>query len=277
MRAALVFTRNASDQRFELLGGSVTIGRGAECELQLADHRVSTRHCRLYERDDHWLIEDLKSTNRTFVNGKLLDGQPHLLRHGDIVRLGARDAQLFEAQFVLHERTDAHRAAAREVTEGVHRQLTELQAQLATRNDEINRLGTMIKRLQAQLADGEAAAIAVRRASKMMTGEIEELRSQLAIERTEHAACRDQAERARQRCGELEAQLEAQARKVRRDSDDGERSRSELESRLRLANSELATTKTALAVATNNVCNLQQAYDDALLRLKVLEDPTSAP
>jgi len=94
MRAALVFTRNGGEQRFELSGNTVTLGRGAECELPLADERISTRHCRLTSRDDGWLLEDLKSTNRTFVNGEPITGELRRLRHGDIIRLGARDARL---------------------------------------------------------------------------------------------------------------------------------------------------------------------------------------
>jgi pSer/pThr/pTyr-binding forkhead associated (FHA) protein len=273
MRAELVFIRNGSEQRFELSAGTATIGRSADCELPIADDRISTRHCRFTERDDAWQLEDLKSTNRTFVNGEPLDGQPRRLRHGDIVRLGARDARLFEARFVIHAQSDtptsAHRAAAREVATGIHRELTSLQALLAARNDEIARLGSLVKRVQAQLAESDAAAVATRRASSMMTAELDDLRGQLATERTEHAASRDEIERTRRRCSELEAQLDTQARKARRDLDDGERSRKDLESQLRMASSELAITKASLATATDNVRTLKQAHDDAQLQIEL--------
>lgn len=273
MRAELVFIRNGSEQRFELSAGTATIGRAADCELQIPDDRISTRHCRLTERDDAWQLEDLKSTNRTFVNGEPLDGQPRRLRHGDIVRLGARDARLFEARFVIHAQSDTptstHRAAAREVATGLHRELTSLQALVASRNDEIARLGSLVKRLQAQLTESDAAAVAARRTSSTMTAELDDLRGQLATERTEHAASRDELERTQRRCTELESQLDAQARRARRDLDDGERSRNDLESQLRLTTSELATTKAALTSATDNFRTLRQAHDDALLQLKL--------
>lgn len=266
-----MFARDATETRFELSADMMTIGRGDGCELRLADERISARHCRLSRRGEAWWIEDLGSTNRTFVNDEPLADQPHRLRHGDLVRLGKRDASLFEARFVLHKPSEQHRAAAQQVAEGVHRRNGELEAQLAARDAEIARLGAMCKRLQAQLTDGETAATAARRAGAVMTAELDELRSQLAIERGEHAACRDQRERAQRRGDELEAQLAAQARQARRDHDDDERGRKDLESRLRLAESELATARAALAVATDNVRALQQAHSDALLQLGAVD------
>jgi len=249
----------------------VTIGRGADCELPLADDRISTRHCRLWSDGGDWLIEDLKSTNRTFVNGELVD-KPRRLRHGDVVRLGARDARLFEARLVIHERSAEHRAAAREVAESVQREVTELKAQLAARNDEVTRLGAMTKRLQAQLVESDTASAAARRAGTQLTVELDDLRSMLAIERTDHAATRDELAGAQRRCAELEAELEAQGRKLRRDRDDAERSRKELESQLRMVSSELTTTRAALASATDNVRSLQQAHDDAVVQLRSLDE-----
>ncbi len=268
-----MFTRSGSEQSFELSGRVVTIGRGADCELQLADDRISTRHCRISAPGGDWVIEDLKSTNRTFINGEPIGDQPRPLRHGDLVRLGAHDARLFEARFVIHERSDEHRAVA----DGVQREIPELRTQLAARGGEIARLGGLVKRLQGQLAEGEATAAAARRASATMTAEIEDLRGQLAAERTEHAARRDEVERTRRRCAELESDLAAQGRKGRRDLDDGERAPADLESRLWLASSELAATRAALATATDNVRTLQQAHDDALLRLQGLEPKMGAP
>ena len=72
MRAALVYVRDAIEHRFELSNHPATIGRGGDCELHLANDRISTRHCRLSRRADAWWTEDLGSTNRTFVNGEAL-------------------------------------------------------------------------------------------------------------------------------------------------------------------------------------------------------------
>jgi pSer/pThr/pTyr-binding forkhead associated (FHA) protein len=275
MRAALVFVRDATEHRFELSEDLITIGRGADCQLRLPDERVSTRHCRVSWREDAWWIEDLESTNRTFVNDEQLPARPERLHHGDTVRLGARDAQLFEARFLLHDASEQHRAAAQQVAEGIHRRNVELEAQLAARAAEISRLSAMCARLQAQLADGERAAAASQRIAATTSAEMDELRRQLAVERNEHAACREQRQREQQRCKELEARLDAQAYSARNDQDVAQRSRNELEVRLRNADAELATLRVALSTATDNVRALQQAHNEALLRLDAMDGERS--
>lgn len=257
MRTALVFTRNTSQQKLELSGIALTIGRGTECELQIADERISIRHCRLTVHDGEWMIQDLKSTNRTFVNGELVGDQPRRLVHGDIVRLGAHDTRLFEAQFVTGERSSERRGPPPAPGDALHKRIAELEAALAVRDAEVVRLGGMYKRLQSQLSQHEAAAVVARRTGAMMTSEIEALRDELASVRDGHAGSRDEVERARRCCAELEAQLEAQARKARRELDDGNRDRKELESKLSLAASELAITKAALATAADKIRSLK--------------------
>lgn len=266
-----MFHRPGGEHRFELTSSTVTIGRGADCELLLADDRISSRHCRISAQGADWMIEDLRSTNRTFVNGDPLGDTPHRLRHGDMVPLGARDTQLFEARFVIDERADEYRAAARAVAEGLHRELAELRTQLAARGDEIARLGALTRRLQGQLPDAAAAA---RRASATMTAKIEDLRGHLATERTEHAACHDEVERTRRHCAQLEADLvtsraRAGATSTRASvpvpiSSPGYAWRPPSSRR----------PGAALATATDNVRALQQAHDDALLRLQDLEPGT---
>lgn len=68
--------------------GDVTIGRGAGCTLTLTtDTFASQVHARLAERDSHLWIEDLGSTNGTFVNGKQVT-EPARLRKGDQIQIG---------------------------------------------------------------------------------------------------------------------------------------------------------------------------------------------
>ena len=66
---------------------AVTIGRSADCDLALSDTYLSSRHARLTNDDGDLSIEDLGSTNGTFVNQELVDGRVHLER-GDIVQVG---------------------------------------------------------------------------------------------------------------------------------------------------------------------------------------------
>jgi hypothetical protein len=66
----------------------VTIGRGGGCTVPLTfDTFVSQVHARVYERDGRLWLEDLGSTNGTFVNGKQVQ-EPVMLRRGDRVQVG---------------------------------------------------------------------------------------------------------------------------------------------------------------------------------------------
>ncbi len=66
---------------------AVTIGRSSDCDLSLADNYLSSRHARVANDDGDLSIEDLGSTNGTYVNQELVDGRVHLER-GDIVQVG---------------------------------------------------------------------------------------------------------------------------------------------------------------------------------------------
>lgn len=66
---------------------AVTIGRSADCDLQIADTYLSSRHARLANDNGDLTIEDLGSTNGTYVNQELIQGRL-LLEKGDIVQVG---------------------------------------------------------------------------------------------------------------------------------------------------------------------------------------------
>jgi hypothetical protein len=69
------------------LGGDVVFGRGDTAEIRLLDPFASSRHARVYERGGTLVIEDLGSTNGTYLNEELLEG-PRPLHPGDRVRIG---------------------------------------------------------------------------------------------------------------------------------------------------------------------------------------------
>ena len=64
-----------------------TMGRGASCEIQLEDNFASTNHARLIPQGDSVVLEDLGSTNGTYLNGQALTG-PQPLHDGDRIRIG---------------------------------------------------------------------------------------------------------------------------------------------------------------------------------------------
>ncbi len=74
--------------RFELTGQEVTIGRAAGCQVSLPDDTfASTVHARVFGRDGAIYVEDLGSTNGTYLNGMRL-GAPAVLRPGDQLQVG---------------------------------------------------------------------------------------------------------------------------------------------------------------------------------------------
>jgi len=65
----------------------VTIGRSDACDLRLEDSYLSSRHARIANDEGDLSIEDLGSTNGTYVNQQLVRGRVHLER-GDVVQVG---------------------------------------------------------------------------------------------------------------------------------------------------------------------------------------------
>jgi predicted component of type VI protein secretion system len=76
--------------------GRDTIGRDIGNRLVINDPEVSRRHARLTAQMGGYVIEDLGSTNGTFVDGQRLMG-PHLLRPGQTVMFGEKIALAYEA------------------------------------------------------------------------------------------------------------------------------------------------------------------------------------
>lgn len=70
------------------LGDEVTIGRAANCGVAIDnDSTVSQLHARFFRKDGRLFIEDLGSTNGTFVNKRQTKGATSLKR-GDRVQIG---------------------------------------------------------------------------------------------------------------------------------------------------------------------------------------------
>ncbi len=69
------------------LDGDIVLGRGNRAEIRLQDPFASSRHARVYEQGNIVVIEDLGSTNGTYLNEELLE-TPRPLHPGDRVRIG---------------------------------------------------------------------------------------------------------------------------------------------------------------------------------------------
>ncbi|MEK6372631.1 MAG: GGDEF domain-containing protein [Acidobacteriota bacterium] len=74
-------------RRFKLASREITVGRDDDNAIRVALDTISRRHARLFPHDGaHW-VEDLGSTNGTFVNEEEI-AQPTVLRNGDLIRCG---------------------------------------------------------------------------------------------------------------------------------------------------------------------------------------------
>ena len=88
--AALAVVRGGGldpGERFDLFGGA-SIGRSTDADIRIDDRYASGIHARIYSRGASYYVEDMNSTNGTFLNGSRFDGETELndldeLRIGD--------------------------------------------------------------------------------------------------------------------------------------------------------------------------------------------------
>ena len=70
------------------LGDELTVGRANGCQVALPDDSyVSQLHARIFRKDNRLWLEDLGSTNGTYLNAKAVSA-PVALRRGDRVQIG---------------------------------------------------------------------------------------------------------------------------------------------------------------------------------------------
>ncbi|MCE1254677.1 MAG: FHA domain-containing protein [Anaerolineae bacterium] len=71
----------------------ITIGRETNCEYTLLDETVSSHHARLSFHHKQWWVEDLNSTNGSFLNNDPIT-VPTVVISGDELRVGKISIQL---------------------------------------------------------------------------------------------------------------------------------------------------------------------------------------
>ena len=91
--SAVVIRSEGSKPRTVAVSGNMVMGRAPGCELPLDDTFVSQQHARLFAKNGSWYVEDLGSTNGTFVNDQRL-GAPAMVQPGDKVRVGTTVLEL---------------------------------------------------------------------------------------------------------------------------------------------------------------------------------------
>jgi hypothetical protein len=85
--AVVVHEPEGDKPRTVRLSGQVDIGRTDGCAIRLQDTYVSQMHARLAGKDGAWYVEDLGSTNGTYLNDRKVVA-PVKVHTGDVVRVG---------------------------------------------------------------------------------------------------------------------------------------------------------------------------------------------
>jgi pSer/pThr/pTyr-binding forkhead associated (FHA) protein len=75
------------------LRDTLQVGRADACHVQIDDRYASQFHARLYPKNGSWYVEDLGSTNGTYLNRQRLTGHAEV-HAGDVVRIGKTTLEL---------------------------------------------------------------------------------------------------------------------------------------------------------------------------------------
>ena len=86
-RLYLLVDNDGTLQTLRFSGMEISIGRDPSCDCTLSSDRVSARHAFLHYHHNQWWIEDLGSTNGTYLNGDAVSS-PVVVAPGDSLRCG---------------------------------------------------------------------------------------------------------------------------------------------------------------------------------------------
>lgn len=120
MPAKLILSLNQSVLgEYSLDRERLTVGRKPDNDIQVDNLAVSGKHAAIITILNDSFLEDLDSTNGTFVNGKLV--KKHALRNGDVITIGKHELRYvnedasgedFEKTMIIRPGTAGHAAAA---------------------------------------------------------------------------------------------------------------------------------------------------------------------
>lgn len=111
---------------YPLLGREFVLGRQADADLQLSAREVSRRHARIVADGEGFYIEDLGSSNGTFVNNEKIDGRAEL-RARDQIQIGPFTLQFNEGD-IEENQSPPVRITATEIVEVSNANLFRLDA-----------------------------------------------------------------------------------------------------------------------------------------------------
>lgn len=85
--AGVVLTNIGNNESLSFSSHEIYIGRDENANFMIMDEAASNMHARIYRKDDQWWIEDLNSTNGTFLNQDKLVS-PELIASEDTIQCG---------------------------------------------------------------------------------------------------------------------------------------------------------------------------------------------
>ncbi len=229
------------------------VGRAQECVVRTDDAMVSRRNYRLWLESGAWFVEDLGSSNGTFVNDQRVQKQQ--LRHADIVRCGT-----LQVRFVIIDDKPSSRIA---VDPGLMEESGELD--LARRELESVLADRSAK--EQQLFDLGRELDALRSRSETDSAELQRLRAEVAIQRDKFS----ELSRIRQSTDEeLNATLRV-SEQLRTDIDSLRKEHIELRDRHDKASGDLQARDRQLERSLEDVQRTKHTLDEARGRLVELE------
>jgi DNA-binding response OmpR family regulator len=86
MPALIIQEGQVPGRRWFIEKERVTIGRGEDCDIVLAERQVSRHHAQIRRTDSQYVLEDLGSKNGTYVNGRQVT-EPCILQDGDEIQI----------------------------------------------------------------------------------------------------------------------------------------------------------------------------------------------
>ena len=89
-----ILKRVSDGEEYSLTYASLLIGRSSSCDIQVKSGQASREHARIKAKDNGALVEDLHSTNGTFINDKRIE-EATMMKPGDVVRF---DQESFSLQ-----------------------------------------------------------------------------------------------------------------------------------------------------------------------------------
>ena len=94
MQIPKIILKNIEDGKEHLPGKSeIFIGREIRNDVIVEDEAVSATHAKIYFKNENWLIEDLESTNGTYLNDQRIY-TPSVLLNGDVIAIGQASLEI---------------------------------------------------------------------------------------------------------------------------------------------------------------------------------------